>query len=126
MSPLLKGRQRMFPAPTTLMQETVMRQALIVRPDQFEVVSAPVPRLQSDDEILVRTAACGICSGDLMTWYLQKKVGTVLGHEVTGWAAEVGRGVQHIRPGDLVFMHHHAPCLACADCARGAYVHCRT
>jgi L-iditol 2-dehydrogenase len=104
-----------------------MRQAVIVGPDRFEVVRAAVPRLQTDEEILVRTVASGICSGDLMPWYLEKKIGSVLGHEVVGRAVEVGRGVkQDIHPGDLVFMHHHAPCLSadCPDCTRGAFVHC--
>jgi D-arabinose 1-dehydrogenase-like Zn-dependent alcohol dehydrogenase len=45
-----------------------MREARIVSPTRFEVVSAKVPALQNDEEILVRTAACGICSGDLMPW----------------------------------------------------------
>jgi L-iditol 2-dehydrogenase len=103
-----------------------MRQALITDPEHFEVVTAPLPRLQGPGEILVRTAACGICSGDLMPWYLQKKVGTVLGHEVAGWAVEVGPAVGHVHPGDLVFLHHHAPCLNCDDCRRGALVHCST
>jgi L-iditol 2-dehydrogenase len=103
-----------------------MRQAVIVAPDRFEVRSAPRPALQGDGEVLVRTAACGICSGDLMPWYLAKKVGTVLGHEVVGRAAEVGPAVRHVRPGDLVFLHHHAPCGVCPDCLRGAFVHCPT
>jgi L-iditol 2-dehydrogenase len=103
-----------------------MRQAVIVGPDRFEVRTAPRPRLQTEGEVLVRTAACGICSGDLMPWYLAKKVGTVLGHEVVGWAAEVGSAVRHIRVGDLVFLHHHAPCLDCPECVRGAHVHCPT
>ncbi len=103
-----------------------MAQARIGGPSSVEVVRAPVPRLQGPAEILVRTAVCGICSGDLMPWYLAKKVGTVLGHEVVGWAAEVGPAVTHVRPGDLVFLHHHAPCLACEECARGQYVHCET
>jgi L-iditol 2-dehydrogenase len=103
-----------------------MRQAVIVAPDRFEVVTAPIPRLQGPEEVLVRTAACGICSGDLMPWYLAKKINTVLGHEVAGWAAEVGPEVKRVRPGDLVFFHHHAPCLNCPDCDRGAYVHCPT
>jgi L-iditol 2-dehydrogenase len=103
-----------------------MRQAVIVAPDRFEVREAPRPTLQADDEVLVRTAACGICSGDLMPWYLAKKVGTVLGHEVVGWAAEVGAAVGHVRPGDLMFPHHHAPCGACPACAAGAFVHCPT
>jgi Zn-dependent alcohol dehydrogenase len=95
-----------------------MRQAVITAPDRFEVVSVPVPRLESDEDILIRTASCGICSGDLMKWYLEKKVGTVFGHEPAGWAVAVGDRVKHVRPGDLVFVHHHAPCLRCADCAR--------
>jgi L-iditol 2-dehydrogenase len=104
----------------------IMRQARIAAPDRFEVVEAPVPRLQSDEDVLVRTAVCGICSGDLMEWYLRKKVGTVLGHEVVGHAVEVGSAVRHIRPGDLVFLHHHAPCLSCPECDRGNFVHCST
>jgi L-iditol 2-dehydrogenase len=102
-----------------------MLQAVIVAPDRFEVRSARRP-LIGDGEVLLRTLACGICSGDLMPWYLAKKVGTVLGHEPVGRAVEVGRFVEHIKPGDLVFAHHHAPCLDCDECSRGAHVHCAT
>jgi L-iditol 2-dehydrogenase len=102
----------------------VMRQAVIAAPDRLNVVEASLPELHGDGEILVRTAASGICSGDLMRWYLAKKVGTVLGHEVVGRATEVGAAVSHIRPGDLVFLHHHAPCGRCPACARGTPVHC--
>jgi L-iditol 2-dehydrogenase len=103
-----------------------MRQAVIVSPSRFEVVEAPTPTLRGPDEVLVQTEACGICSGDLMPWYLEKKVGKVLGHEVVGRAIEVGGQVAHVRVGDLVFFHHHAPCQACIECERGAYVHCPT
>jgi L-iditol 2-dehydrogenase len=103
-----------------------MRQAVIVSPEAFEVRTAPRPQLQNPGEVLIRTAACGICSGDLMSWYLAKKVGTVLGHEMVGWAVEIGPDVQGISPGDLLFVHHHAPCLACAACSRGDHVHCQT
>jgi L-iditol 2-dehydrogenase len=102
-----------------------MLQAVIVAPDRFEVRSARRP-LIGDGEVLLRTAACGICSGDLMPWYLAKKVGTVLGHEPVGRAVEVGRGVGNLKRGDLVFAHHHAPCLHCDECSRGAHVHCAT
>jgi L-iditol 2-dehydrogenase len=101
-----------------------MRQAVIAAPDRLDLVETAVPELRGDDEILVRTTASGICSGDLMTWYLEKKVGTVLGHEVVGRAVEVGADVEHIRPGDLVFIHHHAPCGHCPACAREEPVHC--
>src|SRR5262249_51159171 len=102
----------------------VMRQARIAGPTSFEVAAAPVPRLRGPGEILVRTAVAGICSGDLMPWYLAKKVGTVLGHEVVGRAVEVGAAVRHVRPGDLVFLHHRAAGLSCPVCERGDHVHC--
>lgn len=75
-------------------------------------------------EAVVRTRACGICSGDLMGWYLRRKAPLVFGHEVVGEIASVGSGVTDFRPGDRVFVHHHAPCLGCARCRRGDYVHC--
>jgi L-iditol 2-dehydrogenase len=103
-----------------------MRQAVIVGPEAFAVRRGPRPVLRGPGEILLRTIACGLCSGDLMPWYLARKVGTVLGHEPVGRAIEVGAGVTTIRPGDLVFVHHHAPCLACPECRRGAHVHCPT
>jgi L-iditol 2-dehydrogenase len=103
-----------------------MRQATIAGADRFQIEVVPAPRLHAEGEILVRTAASGICSGDLMPWYLEKKIGTVLGHEVAGYAIEVGPAVSDIEEGDLVFMHHHAPCLSCPTCRRGAFVHCST
>jgi L-iditol 2-dehydrogenase len=103
-----------------------MRQALIQSPTRFLVEEVASPQLRADDEMIVRTAACGICSGDLMEWYLKRKVNTVLGHEVVGYAAEVGPALSHARPGQLVFVHHHAPCGDCRFCRAGDPVHCPT
>ncbi len=75
-------------------------------------------------EILVRTRACGICTGDIMGWYMRRKAPLVFGHEPAGEVAAVGVGVTEFRPGDRVFVHHHAPCGACRLCARGEYVQC--
>jgi len=76
------------------------------------------------DDMLVRTRACGICSGDIMPWYLKRKAPVVLGHEPVGVVEEVGSAVRGFRPGERVFVHHHAPCFKCAACRRGHYVHC--
>lgn len=61
-----------------------------------------------------------------MEWYLERKVSTVLGHEVVGYAEEVGADVGHVRPGQLVFVHHHAPCMDCRFCRSGDPVQCET
>ena len=75
--------------------------------------------------LLVKTAACGICSGDVMDWYIADKVGKVLGHEPAGVIVEADADSPFV-VGDRVFAHHHAPCMDCEFCRRGAYVHCAT
>ena len=85
----------------------------------------PVPR-PGRREALVRGRACGICSGDVTAWYIRKKAPLVLGHEPVGEIVEVGDQVQHLKPGDRVFVHHHAPCLGCRACRRGEFVQCPT
>ena len=115
-----------FVAPTYNLGMSSMKQAVIVGPEEFAVRRTPRPTLRGPGEILLRAIACGLCSGDLMPWYLARKVGTVLGHEPVGRAVEVGAEVTKIRPGDLVFVHHHAPCMVCPECRREAHVHCAT
>lgn len=85
----------------------------------------PVPAI-GPGEALVRARACGICSGDVVPWYIRKKAPLVFGHEPVGEIVEVGAGVSGFRPGDRVFVHHHAPCFRCRACARGEFVQCPT
>jgi L-iditol 2-dehydrogenase len=72
--------------------------------------------------LLVRTEACGLCSGELMDWYMDRKAPHVLGHEVAGTVVE-SQDARFPR-GARVFAHHHAPCLDCPECERGRHVHC--
>lgn len=85
----------------------------------------PIPTV-GPGEALVRTRACGICSGDVMGWYMKKKAPLVFGHEPAGEIVAVGAGVKDFQPGDRVFVHHHAPCLTCRSCQRGEFVQCAT
>jgi L-iditol 2-dehydrogenase len=98
--------------------------AVEVRPDGgVSVVDRPVPKL-GPGEALVRVEVCGICGSDLLDWYVKKKAGTVLGHELAGEVVEVGAGVTAFAPGDRVVPHHHAPCGECDACRSGRFVHC--
>ncbi len=85
----------------------------------------PVPVI-GPREILVRIAACGVCSGDVMDWYIRAKAPLVLGHEPAGTVAAVGTEVQGFTVGDRVFVHHHAPCFVCDCCRRGDHTLCAT
>ncbi len=102
-----------------------MRVARLYDFGDIRVEEAPRPAVGPSD-ILVRARACGICSGDIMPWYIRRKAPLVLGHEPIGVVAEVGAEVRDFAPGERVFVHHHAPCFACVSCRRGEYVQCTT
>lgn len=91
----------------------------------IRIEDVPVPEVEPR-EALVKIAACGICSGDVMPWYIRKKAPVVLGHEPAGTIVEVGKEVKNFKVGDRVAMHHHAPCFTCRFCRRGDYVQCDT
>lgn len=102
-----------------------MKAATLYSYSDIRIEDIPVPAV-GPGEALVRTKACGICSGDVMPWYIEKKAPLVIGHEPVGEIAAVGEGVTSFRPGDRVFVHHHAPCFLCRFCRRGDYVQCET
>lgn len=102
-----------------------MKAATLYAYNDIRIEDLPVPSV-GPGEALVRTKACGICSGDVMPWYIEKKAPLVIGHEPVGEIAETGEGVTSFRPGDRVFVHHHAPCFLCRSCRRGDYVQCET
>ncbi len=85
------------------------------------IVEAERPSLPTGG-LVVKTEACGLCSGELMAWYLDRKAPHVLGHEVAGVIVESDDARFPI--GERVFAHHHAPCMRCDLCARGAFVFC--
>ena len=102
-----------------------MRVARLYDFGDIRVEQSPRPEPGPGD-ILVRTRACGICSGDIMPWYIRRKAPLVLGHEPVGVVEEIGRDVSGFKPGERVFVHHHAPCFQCHACRRGEYVQCQT
>jgi len=88
---------------------------------RVEIVDEPIPSCPKGG-LLVRTGACGLCSGELMDWYMDRKIPHVLGHEVSGVVIESND--PRFLLGTKVFPHHHAPCLNCAECKGGRFVHC--
>jgi L-iditol 2-dehydrogenase len=85
----------------------------------------PVPRI-GPGELLMRTAACGICGSDVMEWYRVPKAPLVLGHEATGEVVAVGEGVEGFAVGDRIFVSHHVPCMTCRYCLAGHHSVCET
>jgi L-iditol 2-dehydrogenase len=117
------GAGRRVSQPRALTHNRAVKAVRVDESGQVSVVDAPEPSI-GPGEALLRTRASGICGSDLLDWYVRRKAGSILGHEVAGEIVAVGDGVTAFRVGDRVVPHHHAPCLACADCRAGRYVHC--
>jgi L-iditol 2-dehydrogenase len=102
-----------------------MKVAKLYSFNDIRIENIPVPEIGPGDA-LIKTRASGICSGDVMPWYIEKKAPLVLGHEPAGEIVEIGKNVRFFKPEDKVFTHHHAPCLTCRYCRRGDHVQCET
>ncbi|MGW8282177.1 MAG: alcohol dehydrogenase catalytic domain-containing protein [Gemmatimonadota bacterium] len=69
-----------------------MKAAVLYSYEDLRVEDIGRPRC-GPGEAIVRTMASGICSGDVMRWYIEKKAPLVIGHEPSGIIIEVGSGV---------------------------------
>ena len=98
-----------------------MRAAVLEEvPGEFVIadvtVDAPGPR-----EVLVRTAAAGVCHSDLhfMEGLYPWPTPAVLGHESAGVVEAVGRDVTYVAPGDHVISCVSIFCGECERCLTG-------
>jgi len=74
-----------------------------------------------DHEVLVRTAAVGVCHSDLhfVDGFYTMPTPAVLGHEPAGIVEEVGRAVTYLKPGDHVIACLSVFCGFCNECMSG-------
>ena len=102
-----------------------MRVAMYYNNKDVRIEEMPKPKIGTK-ELLVKVFASGICGSDVMEWYRIKKAPLVLGHEIAGEIAEVGKDVKQYKAGDRVFVSHHIPCNTCRYCLTGHQTACET
>jgi len=71
----------------------------------MEAREVPVPRLESDEQVLVAVEACGLCRTDLHIIdgdLSRPKLPLIPGHQVVGRIVECGSAVSGLEPGDRV------------------------
>ncbi len=80
-----------------------MKIAALRGPHEFEVIDTPMPEI-APDEVLLRVAACGVCTSELDQWEGKANINYphYPGHEVSGVVEKVGSKVQSFQPGDKV------------------------
>jgi 2-desacetyl-2-hydroxyethyl bacteriochlorophyllide A dehydrogenase len=81
-----------------------MKIAVLRAPLEFEVIDTPTPKI-GPDEVLLRVAACGVCTSELDQWEGKSdglRYPHFPGHEVSGVVENVGSKVQAFQSGDKV------------------------
>jgi L-iditol 2-dehydrogenase len=102
-----------------------MKVAMYYNNNDIRIEEQNIPKI-SDDEILLKVIASGICGSDVMEWYRVKKAPLVLGHEISGIVEKVGKNVLKIKKGDRIFVTHHVPCNECSFCKNNQNTLCDT
>lgn len=98
-----------------------MKAAVLTQTKQIEIQELPIPAVSPGD-VLIRTAATGICGSDLHVFrgtHPFRKPPVVLGHEIAGVVERVGADVQDFKPGDRVTVEPQVACGECYYCNRG-------
>ena len=101
-----------------------MKAAFLTGLRQVEVRDVPEPKIERDDDVLLRVEVVGVCGSD-MHYYRTGRIGTqvveypwIVGHECSGEVVAVGEAVTNVRVGDRVAVD---PLLVCGECDQ-----CRT
>ena len=102
-----------------------MNVAMYYNNHDVRIEQQPIPEI-SDDEILIKIMASGICGSDVMEWYRIKKAPIVLGHEIAGIVEKKGKDVTSFDIGDRVVATHHVPCNTCRYCLHQQHTLCHT
>ncbi|TSB48521.1 galactitol-1-phosphate 5-dehydrogenase [Alkalicoccobacillus porphyridii] len=104
-----------------------MKAVKLYEPGNLQVETAEVPKI-SDNEVLIRVKAVGICGSDIPR-ALEKGAyyqGLTLGHEFAGEIVECGAKVAGWETGNRVTVAPLLPCYECEYCQKEVYALCET
>ena len=99
-----------------------MKVIRVVRPNDLEIQNDPDPMIESNDEVLIKIKAAGICGSDISIYRGTSPVATyprVIGHEFAGEVTDIGSNVSHIKVGDHVTVNPVFNCGTCRVCQKG-------
>lgn len=108
-----------------------MRAAVLTGIGQMEIRDVPDPKIERDDQVLLRIEAVGVCGSDVH-YYNEGHVGTMqvqypwtIGHECSGTVVEVAPGVEGLEAGQRVAVDPLITCNRCDQCLGGRENTCR-
>lgn len=104
-----------------------MKAVVLQAGNQFGMEDVPEPKLQKNDDVIVKVTTAAICGSDLHAKHgliPGIPVGTVMGHEFVGTIAEAGSDVTRFKVGDRVAVPPGCFCGTCPGCRRGEVQYC--
>ena len=98
-----------------------MKAAVLIQPGQALVIEDVVISKPGPHEVLIRTAACGLCHSDLhfIEGAYPHPLPAIPGHEAAGIVEAVGSEVRTVKVGDAVVSCLSAFCGHCEYCVTG-------
>jgi len=109
---------------------STMRAAILKDVNKYEVEMVPTPKIEKNDEVLIKVLVCSICGTDVGFTRNPDSVGygdmrgRILGHEIVGEIVELGSEVKGLKRGDRVVVNPNSYCCKCSSCRNGYRNHC--
>lgn len=104
-----------------------MRATVLTSPGHIELQTLPDPRVEQDEDAVVRVLASCICGSDLWPYRGlngEQPEARQIGHEFVGIVEAVGATVANVSPGDFVIAPFLYSDNTCALCRRGIQTSC--
>ena len=99
-----------------------MKGVQIVEPNKLQIVDLEKPKIDKENNVLVRMVASGICGSDVGIYHGTNAAATyprIIGHENVGIVEEVGEGATKVKVGDRVIIDQVTACGHCYACRKG-------
>ncbi len=98
--------------------------------EALSIEQVPV-KAPGENQVLIRVVTCGVCHTDLHAcegdWPVKPNLPLIPGHEAVGYVVQLGRGVTHIKEGDIVGAPWlFSACGCCEYCITGWETLCET
>ncbi|XP_066931972.1 uncharacterized protein [Clytia hemisphaerica] len=99
----------------------MMNNALQTYNGELSLITRPMPKVTSPNDVLIKVTHAGVCGTDLSIiagrFEAAKKI--IQGHEFSGVVSGVGAKVKHLKIGDRICVNPYNYCGSCAFCVRG-------
>ncbi len=108
-----------------------MKQVILTGIKKMAMTNIVDPEILDPNEVKIKLATIGVCGSDIH-YYAEGKIGTQVvsypfpvGHECSGFIAEIGKNVSNVKVGDLVVVDPAVHCGECDQCLSGRPHTCR-